>query len=579
MISQRLIRKNKERLDREVGTIYKSHSNRIKFALAFPNTYYVGMSNLGFQVVYRLLNEHENIVCERVFLPDPLDVEEFQRTSSPLFAMESCRPVKEFDVIAFSIPYELDYPNVLKILSLAGLEITSEARRNDIDIPLVIAGGAAVILNPEPMSAFIDAFIIGEAEEVMPEVVDTIARCRYDKKQLLFELANIKGVYVPAFYDVEYNDNGTIRKIYPREGVPPKVRRRWTPNLLSFPAISTILTPETEFSNMILVEIARGCGRKCRFCAAGYIFLPPRPASPKAVLEAIRKAEEKARGYIAGSHRVGLISASVFDHPSSLLICQSLLERDRLFSISSTRADTLDKDIVQALHQGGQETLTIAPEAGTDRLRSVINKGLTDEDIFRAASVAWDGGFRRLKLYFMVGLPTETDEDLEGIYSLLAKLVNSFPWERLTVSLSCFVPKPWTPFQWVAMDERRVLAEKLARVSTLLKKLPKVEVKTESAREAVMQAVLARGDRRIWHAVFDYSIGKVSWKAAFKKIGIDPAFYAHRSRHKDEVFPWDHIDIGIDKSYLWQEFVRSMSGIPTSQCKVGICEQCGICHV
>jgi len=578
MISSRLISKIKSRLEREIGTVYKSHEGRLRFALAFPNTYYVGMSNLGFQTLYKLLNDFEEVVCERVFLPDPRDLAEMQRSRVPLFTIESGLPVREFDVLAFSLSYELDYPNVIKMLALAGLDLTAEARSRNARIPFVIAGGPAATFNPETMAPFIDAFVIGEAEEIATELVDAFLEGGQGRGEVLIRLGKIEGVYVPAFYEVKYKDDGTVCDVKPKHGFPATIRRRWTRHLELYPAVSSVLTPETEFSNMILAEVARGCGRKCRFCAAGYVFLPPRSGAPSAIIRQINEKEEKAAERLAGHPRIGLISASVFDHPSSLLICRSLVERERLFSISSTRADTLNRDIARVLHHGGQETLTIAPEAGTTRLRLAINKDMTDEEILRAASVAWDGGFRRLKLYFMLGLPTETDVDLEGIESLVASIANEFQWQRLTVSFSCFVPKPWTPFQWAEMNQERVLVGKLQSVSNSIRRLPGIEIKTESAREAIVQATLARGDRRLQQALINYSLNEISWRAAFTRAGVDPYFYAHRVRHKDEIFPWDHIDLGVRKQYLWQEYVRAMNSVPTPRCNVGICRACGICH-
>ena len=574
MASRRLIEKTKQRLAREIGTVYKPHAGRLRFALAFPNAYYVGMSNLGLQVVYRLLNEREDTVCERVFLPDPGDS---WPSGTPLFTMESQTPVRDFDVLAFSLSYELDYPNVLRILGLAGLREDADSR-NASD-PLVIAGGPAATFNPEVLAPFVDLFVIGEAEEVVPELVGVLGEhLSGDRTELLMRLANVRGVYVPRFYKPEYNEDGTIRRVGAAQGVPKKVRRRWVQALDPYAAVSAIITPETEFSNMVLAEVARGCGRQCRFCIAGYAFLPPRARTPSAVLDGIRRMEEKARRRALEHPRVGLLSASVFDHPSSLLVCRSLVERGRLFSISSTRPDTLDKDIVQALHRGGHETLTIAPEAGSDRLRLVINKAMTDEEILGAAATAWEGGFRRLKLYFMVGLPTETPEDVAGIPALASRIAAVSKWERLTVSVSCFVPKPWTPFQWAPMERQKELADKLAGIRRTLQSLKRVETAGESAREAVVQGVLARGDRRLRDALLLVSRGDTSWRAAFRKGGADPSFYAHRPRHFDEIFPWDHLDLGVRKQYLRLEYERAMRAAPTPACVVGTCRRCGVCH-
>jgi len=558
MSSRRLIAEIKKLLDQEVGTVYKPHAGRLRFALAFPNTYYVGMSNLGFQTVYRLLNDREDSVCERVFAPNPPDLDELLRTGEPLITMESRTPVRDFDVLALSVSYELDYPNVLRIMTLSGIPELACGR--DSSHPLVIAGGPAATFNPEVLAPFVDAFVIGEAEETLPEIVQALAEDTGDRTESLLKLARIPGVYVPRFYEPEYNEDGTIRRVRALNGVPETVTRRWLPRLDVFPATSAILTPETEFSNMILAEVARGCGRRCRFCVAGYTSLPPRAASPEAVLRGVIAAEERFAGASRRNPRIGLISASVFDHPGSRLICESLVERERLFSISSTRADTLDRDIARVLYRGGQETLTIAPEAGTEMLRRAINKGLSDDDILSAASVAWDAGFRRLKLYFMVGLPTETDDDVSAISSLVSRIATPSAWERLTVSVSCFVAKPWTPFQWAAMESEKRLAEKLKAVRASLREIRRVRLVGESAREAVVQGVLARGDRRLRDSLMIVNRENIGWRAAFRKTGVDPAFYAQRSRFREEVFPWDHIRTGVGKDELWREYEHS--GVP-----------------
>ena len=577
MAARRLIEKTKQRLDKEIGTVYKPHAGKLKVALAFPNTYYVGMSSLGFQTIYKLLNDRDDVVCERVFLPEQSDIEYIASSRMPLFTMESQTPVRSFDVLAFSISYELDYPNILKVLALSGLNEKADER--DRNGPLVIAGGPAATFNPETLVSFIDVFVIGEAEEVLLELMDMLQENQdEDRAELLLRLAGIEGIYVPRFYKAVYNRDGTIRHVGAAEGVPKKVRKRWVRNLDAYTATSAILTPETEFSNMILAEVSRGCGRRCRFCVAGYTFLPSRARTPSAVLGGIQRIEKKIHERLIEHPRIGLISASVFDHPSSLLICQSLLECDRLFSISSTRADTLSRDIAETLHRGGQETLTIAPEAGSDRLRQILNKCLSDEEMLDAAASAWDGGFRRLKLYFMVGLPTENDEDIEGIAGLVSRIAGTFRWEKLTVSVSCFVPKPWTPFQWAPMEDEKSLAKKIIYVRNALRKIKQVEVTGESARESVVQGVLARGDRRVGDALLIINKEKISWRAAFKKAEIDPYFYAQRSRNKDEIFPWDHLDLGVKKQYLWREYERAMKALSTSICAVGKCRRCGICE-
>lgn len=574
MSSRRLVEKIRARLEKEKGTTYKGHSGRLRVALAFPNTYYVGMSNLGFQIVYGLLNDMDDVVCERVFLPDEADLEEIVRTGGTLVTMESQSAVRDFDILAYSLSYELDYPNVLRILSLCGIEPLSDKRVPLSGSPLLLAGGPAATFNPEPLASFIDAFAIGEAEVILPELIDAVfSGQELDTRDFLLKLSRVKGVYVPALYEPEYNQDGTIEHIKVAEGAPERISRQYLPELEEHTAVTGILTPETEFSNMILAEVARGCGRHCRFCVAGYAFLPPRSRQTEGVLDAVYSLGEME----GQPPRVGLLSASVFDHPSSKLICDSLAEADRLFSISSTRADTLSKDIVDVLRRGGHETLTIAPEAGTDRLRRTINKAMTDDDVYRAADTAWDGGFRRLKLYFMIGLPTETDDDLAGIIALTKKIAGMHAWERIGVSASCFVPKPWTPFQWAPMEDEKILAAKVALLQKSLRGVRHVHVAGESAREGIVQGVLARGDRRLRDALLVFASEKSSWKAAFRKGDIDPVSYAQRHRHKDEVLPWSHIDLGVDPGYLWKEYQAALESSGTPGCVPGLCKRCGVC--
>lgn len=572
-MSRRLIEKTRERLSKETGTIYKSHAGNIRFVLAFPNTYHVGMSSLGFQIVYRVLNELDGSMCERTFLPDQPELDELRRTAASLLTMETQTPVRDFDVVAFSVSFEPDYVNLLRVLSLSRIDELAADRASDQ--PLVIAGGPAVTFNPEPLAPFVDAFILGEAEEVLGEVVPALQASEFrDRADLLRSLSRIEGVYVPSLYKPHYAGDGTIERIEASEGAPERIRRRWVSSLDEFDATTAVRTPDTEFSNMVLAEVARGCGRQCRFCAAGYAFLPPRARSARNVLETIERAESGA----GDEARVGLVSASVFDHPSSVLICESLVERERLFSISSMRADTLDSDIAHLLHRGGHGTLTIAPEAGTERLRLVLNKVMPDEEVFRAASTAWDAGFRRLRLYFMVGLPTETQEDVDGIADLTIQVAGMHRWEKVAASVSCFVPKPWTPFQWAPMDEEKSLLRKLEAVKRALGPVRSVEIVGESARESIAQGVLARGDRRLRDALLLAAREDLNWRAAFRRGGVDPRFYALRPRHRDEVFPWDHTDLGVRKEYLWNEYERAMQTAPTAACTVGVCRRCGVCH-
>ncbi|MBP6964251.1 MAG: radical SAM protein [Armatimonadetes bacterium] len=570
-MSSRLIRGIRDQLSRETGASRTPRAGGLRFALAFPNTYRVGMSSLGFHAVYRILNDTEGASCERVFLPDPETLEDLRRTGESLLSMETLTPVRDFDVVAFSVSFEMDYPNLLRTLSLSRMDEVAADRGPDQ--PLVIAGGPAVTFNPEPLAPFVDAFLIGEAEEALPGIVRALTDAPFrDRRALLRLLSSIEGVYVPSLYRPLYREDGALSGMEALDGAPGRVRRRWVRRLDEFASTTAILTPDTEFSGMILTELARGCGRQCRFCAAGYAFLPPRARSAESVIAAVRSSEDAL-----GRARVGLVSASVFDHPSSLPVCAALTDRGREFSISSMRADALTPEIAETLRRGGQETLTIAPEAGSERLRRVLNKVMSDDDVLRAADVAWDAGFRRLKLYYMVGLPTEAPEDIRGIADLTVRVAGGRAWERVTVSASCFVPKPWTPFQWAAMDGEKSLSGKLSVIRCSLGGVKSVEVVGESARDSVAQGVLARGDRRLREALLAAAREGVNWRTAFRRGGVDPSFYATRARDVSEVLPWDHMDLGVRKDYLRREYELAVLGEPTPPCDVGRCARCGVC--
>ena len=560
MIPRRLIEDARRLLARETGAVRKPHHGRLRIALAFPNVYRVGMSSLGFQLVYGALNAIPDVVCERVFLPDPQRIADLQRSGTPLFTLESQTAVRDFDVLGFSVAFELDYIHVPRILGLSGLPPLAAER--DESHPLVIAGGPAVTFNPEPLADFTDAFLIGEAEDALPEIVDAIrSGADRSRDQLLRGLAGVKGVYVPRFYTPRYRGDGLIERVDVAAGVPQKVSRRVTEDLDSHNASSLIITPDTEFADMTLTEAIRGCGRKCRFCAAGYINLPPRP---------------RRVAVPDGARRIGLVGSAVFDHPDARSICEALVERGRLFSVSAIRLESLTRELAGLMRQGGQETITLAPEAGTQRLRNIINKPTTDDEIFRAVTAAYTAGFRRMKLYFMVGLPTETEEDAAGIIDLVARIADRYPSLSLQLSVSCYVPKPWTPFQWLPMAPERDLSARLALLRRMVARMRRVSLSAESPRMSVVQAWLARGDRRV-SAVLLQTVEHGSYARSIAEAGLDPSFYAHRQRGREDTLPWDHIDLGVRKDFLWREYQKSLEEKPTSPCDTPTCKQCGVC--
>jgi radical SAM family uncharacterized protein len=560
VISPRFSDKTRWLLSQERGATFKSRDGRLTFALAFPNSYSLGMSSLGYQLVYGMLNAISDVVCERVFLPDSDDVGRMERSSLRPLTLESETPVSEFDALGISITFEINYLNVLKMLSLSGLPLCA-AERNESH-PLVIAGGPCATFNPEPLADFIDVFVVGEAEDVISELVDALRSTgNVSRKDLLRELANIEGVYVPRFYIPKYGSDGMLESVRAQDGVPEKVSRRVTDDLDTHNATSVILTPNTEFANMALTEIIRGCGRQCRFCIAGYMDLPPRP----------RKVNLPG-----GRARVGLVGSAVFDHPNAEELCAAIAAEGRKFSVSSIRMEALTPELAKLMVQAGQETITMAPEAGTERLRRVINKDISDDDIMHAAETACSAGFKRLKLYFMVGLPTETDADVAAIGDLAAKVAAGFPSLSVQLSVSCFVPKPWTPFQWVSMASEKELSAKLALVRKSIASNGRLVLNLESSRLSVVQGWLARGDRRQSSAL-TRALRHGNLSRGIVDTGLGPTFYTHRERGRGEIFPWDHIDLGVTKDYLWQEYQRALAGKTTLPCNPLICHRCGVC--
>ncbi len=514
-------------LGREQGTIHKDWGGKLPIALAYPNTYQVGMSNLGLQTVYRLFNQRADVVCERVFYRQGAG-------SRPLISLESQRDAKDFAVLAFSISFEMDYFNVVAMLRQADIPPLAEER--DEDYPLLLAGGPAVTANPQPLAPVFDAFAIGEAEVIVPPLVEALqAGIGESRDNLLSALANIPGVYVPSQYPISNTQ-------YP-------VKRQWVPDLDTCPAISVVLTPDTEFGDMYLVEIARGCGRGCRFCLAGYTYRPVRERSPAVLLE---QAEEALRY----RDRIGLVSAAVSDYSRIGELATSLRGMGAKLSVSSLRVDPLPETLVRALAESGVQTLTIAPEAGSQRLRTLINKKVSEDDLMRAADLAARYDFAQLKLYFMLGLPAETDEDVQALVDLVLMVRERFP-RRITVNITPFVPKAHTPFQWVAMAAVESLQDRLAHIEQALRPLG-IAVKAESPAWAAVQGVLSRGDSRVGQALVRMKgRSPAAWRRALRECQLDAAEYL-REHSWDEPLPWAVVDSGVSDDYLWRELGRAM---------------------
>ncbi|MER3446410.1 MAG: radical SAM protein [Candidatus Dadabacteria bacterium] len=556
----KLKEKAREILLNETGTIFKEGT--LKVALAYPNTYQIGTSNLGFQLIYRILNSISHISAERVYLPDHEDMK-FYELGEELFSIETQRPIGEFDVIAFSIPFEGDYINVLKILELSNIPLRSADRQEGF--PLVIAGGMATLLNPEPLSPFIDAFVIGEGEYIAREIFEIISR-KEPKWRTIERLSEVEGVYVPSFFEPTYNEDGTFAGHIPSL----RVKKRFIDNLDLHPGGSAILTKNTTFSDMYLIEMSRGCGGACRFCAEGFVYRYPRHRDKSSIISEIQKAKEMRR-------RVGLISPMLLDHPDLKEIIAKAKKEGIQASLSSLRADALDADMLEAIRISGQKTLTIAPEAGSDFLRRSVNKHFTNEDIVRSAELSLRFGITNLKLYFMIGLPNEKDEDIKAIGELGRAVREVFSRGKVTIGVNPLVPKPWTPFQWASFPKLEDIERKYRIIKNEVKGVNGIELALSSPRLFYIQALLSRGSRRVSHFLELTLQERGSYARALRRWELNPDFYTYRERRANEVFPWDFIDHGISKEFLRKEYEKSFEGRKTPECITPICKLCGVC--
>jgi radical SAM family uncharacterized protein len=560
MTSWRLIQKAKGILDKERGTVYKPWGGKTTVCLIYPNRYHVGMSNLGFQTLYRALNAEVDVVCERAFLPDPEDLPEYERGQTPLFSLESRKPIAEFDILAFSISFENDFLNVLTLLDLGRLPL--ERRFRDRRHPLLIAGGAAVFLNPEPLADFFDLFVLGEAEEVVTGFMKT-CRSGFDKGQekeeLLREMGKIEGIYVPSFYEVTYSGEGLIDHVDSAPGFPSRVKRRWVKELDRFPTQSVLFTPDTEFKEMVLVEVSRGCPRGCRFCAATSIYSPFRNRS-LAALETLSREGLRQRP------RIGLAGAAVTDHPGLVPLCRSVLSQEGGFSLASVRLDAITPGLAHCLKEGGNRTIAIAPEAGSERLRRVIKKAYREEEILKAVQILAGEGICQIKCYFLIGLPSETDEDVRAIVLLVRKirhqLLSCLKGQggrcKIVLSVNPFIPKPATPLQWSPMETVEDLKRKLKIIQREIRGEKGIEMIYDLPKWAYLQALLSRGDRRVGKILIAAHRLRGDWGRALRETSLNPDFYVYRQRDPDEVFPWDFIDHGISKEVLSREYRMAM---------------------
>ena len=575
-----------------------------RIAFCFPDTYEIGMSNLGMRILYGVMNNMEGVWCQRVFAPWGDMEEEMRRAQIPWFALESGETIADFDIVAFSVGYEMAFTAILNMLDLAGIPLRS-AERTDLT-PLVIAGGTAMY-NAEPIADFVDIVSLGEGEDVTVELIELHRKARkegWSKAKFLHRAAQVPGLYVPSLYEVDYNEDGTVREIRPQDGAPKVVRKRIVEDMDKSYYPAKTIVPSTEIvQDRVTLELFRGCIRGCRFCQAGYVYRPVRNRSKDLC---VRYGVEACND--SGYQEVTLSSLSTSDYPQLTELCDDLeefcKERHVNLSLPSLRADNFSMSLMQRLAKGRKTGLTFAPEAGTQRLRDVINKNVTQEELLASCRTAFAGGYNAVKLYFMLGLPTETDEDVLGIADLAARVMHAWRESaankqrgvRITVSTAWFVPKPHTAFQW----EPQISKEEYERRVKLLREAITTKTVTYNWHDSdtsFLEAVLARGDRRMckvletawrkgakldaWEEYFSLE----RWLEAFDECGLDPHFYANRQRQKDEIMPWSMISSGVTEAYLWRELQQAKAGVTTPDCRTH-CNGCGAnlmvggtCHV
>lgn len=573
---------NRKELQQALEALTREEVNRVgcdtkkphKVALVYPNTYFVGMSNLGLQIIYEEINEREDSVAERVFLPSKKEMEAYERTRTPLMSVESQRYLCDFEVIGMDITFEMDYFHIPWILKAGQVAVRAEHRREHD--PIVIGGGPCATFNPEPLADFFDAFIIGEGEGVISEALEIIYDARRNgvaRQELLQKLSKIAGIYVPSLYEPVYGEHGVFAGYRAEEGVPRRVLRRHAPLVRGGETV--VATDFTEFGAMYIVEVARGCGRHCRFCMAGYCYRKPR-VRPLEILKAgVDRAAELGK-------KVGLMGAAISDYPEIDALVRYIRSKGLRYSCASLRVDSLTADVVQGLADSGQQTITIAPEAGSERLRRVINKGITNDDLRHAVTLAAGAGIPHIRLYIMVGLPTETEEDIDAIITMAEEVQAHMETVgchgRLTLSVNPFIPKPFTPFQWMPMTDKKIVAKRLQRLKKGLRKNRRIEVLVESPKEAYIQGVLARGDRR-WSKAIAYAAernGVKSFLEACEELDLSMEDELYRSRSECEPQPWDILDMGLRDDYLTEEWHRSTEEAYTAPCCDG-CRRCGVC--
>ena len=543
-MNRKLLEKANALLSKEKGTVFKDPGGRVNIALCYPNRYAVAMSSLGYQGIYGFFNSQGDVVCERFFYPDQEDLEEYEKTDAELFSLESKRPLSAFDIIAFSVSFENDYPNLLRMLKMARIPARRSERGQQY--PLIIMGGVCAFFNPEPLADFMDLIFVGEAEEMLQEFL-SVYRQTGQGEELFSRSAEIEGIYLPEFYAVAYNEDGTIAGRTSLHGAPASIKKRTMKDISKSFLRSSIICPDAEFSDMYLLEVMRGCPWSCRFCVAGHIYRPVRKKEFSRLSEEIDEAVHKTQ-------RVGLIGPSLSDYPHA----EEVLQIQGVdFSITSLRASAQSGRLVQLMK--GHKSISIAPEAGTQRLRDVINKKISNDDILETARLILESDVETLRLYFMIGLPTETMDDIEGMIELVKTIRRNTRRGFIRLSVSTFVPKPFTPFQWHPMEPLKSIKEKLRRIKKGLAREKGVRVLHDVPKYAHLQGLFALGNRRVGNIIERLSAEDIDiMKQGSEDVDIDSVVF--RKKDFSEILPWDFIDAGVGKGHLWDEYRKALAG-------------------
>ena len=560
----KLKKKYESLLEQEKGYVKKVWGTYNTVCLAYPNYYRTGMANLGFQTVYRIINEQPSFLCERVFLPAAGDDAEFATGAAGMFSLESQKSIAEFDILAFSLSFENDYAHVLTILAAAGIPLLTKDRTEEF--PMVIGGGIALTLNPEPLADFFDLFILGEAEVALPQFTRAFEEARRldrNRKALLKDLQKeIPGVYVPGLYEVKYSADTRIEAFVPREAdLPQKIKIHHIKNINSYCTEEVISATQMEMGDMYLTEVNRGCARSCRFCAASFVYRPARFRSTEEIIASIDRG-------LAKKKKVGLVGTAVSDHPGLIEICEYIIDQKVQVGIGSLRIDQVNEKIVDLIKAGGIETVALAPEAGSQKLRDVLRKDITEEDIYHAIELLIEKEIPNLRLYFMVGLPGEEDSDIDAIIDLTKKIQHSAllktcgkrKFRRITLSVNQFIPKPHTPFQWCALADVNETGKKIKKIVTAFGRDKQINVIHDVPKWNYVQALLSLGDRRVGEILMAVHRLEGNWAKALKDININPDFYIYRRKLFDEVLPWDMIDLGTSKKLLIRECMKAQDG-------------------